>query len=247
MTEPGIAVPVLRLSAASTPATAALVYVGDGGIQGLDGPTESLLRALARLGLSVYLLEPRGIGETAPRPGEPGEVSILAEKWIPQHLRMLGTSLGALRAFDLTRGFELVRSETPGVPVMLMSHGFVGWAASLAAALDGQITHLCLDELRPSLEEFATTRTAKVPQAYAMPGILQLADVPELLQAARPHHVLILEPRDALGTPVAEAAWQRRYAPGWHRLELAPQVRCDLDSLKRHAALVDFFAQPPQG
>jgi hypothetical protein len=230
--EPDIVVPVLRLAVERS--EAALVFCCDGGTQGSDGQLEKLLRRVALGGVSVYLVEPRGLGETSP-----GTPSMVSDVWIPQHLRMLGTSLAGLRAYDLARVLEYVHGRQPEQPVTVMARGMVAWAAVLAAVLDGHVSALCLDELRPSIEEFATERTAKVPHAYAIPGILRLADIPQLVEASGASRVLLLDPVDCHGRHVARETWLRKYAPGWGGLNV--RVECCLDNLQWNARIAPFL------
>ncbi len=234
-TEPDIVVPVLRLTGPHPDRV--LVYCCDGGTASIDAPTERLLRVLARQGVAVVLADLRGLGETASQVGP----SMLHEIWIPQYLRMLGTSMGALRAYDLVRVAQYARECGAGLPVTLMARGMVAWSAALAAALDGGIHSLCLHELRPSIEQFALEPTAVVPHAYAIPGILGLADLPQLVQSAGVERALVLEPTDCFGRPVTGAQWDEHYSAAWRDAVPELQVECRLDSLGRHRALASFL------
>jgi len=166
---------------------------------------------------------------------------MLNSVWIPQHLRMLGTSVGALRAYDLLRTLEFVRTKHGNLPIALAARGMVAWSAVMAAALDGNVKALCLHEIRPLIEEFATERTARIPQAYAMPGILQLADIPLMLQAAGISKVLVVEPVDSLGRHISETEWREKYATAWASATAGLRVECHLDILRRHAVIADFM------
>jgi len=219
-----------------------LVHCCDDGIGSIGPGYERLLRHLAREGTTVYLVEPRGIGETDPlSPGNADPTAtMVAEVWIPQHLRMLHTSLAALRAYDLRRALEHVRADTSGASTTLMARGMVAWSAAIATALDGNVGALCLHELRPSIEEFACERTAKIPQAYAIPAILQLADLPQIVQGADVAKLLVLDPVDCLGRAVSEAQWEETYADAWKDAANDLRIVCHSDCLARSGAVSEF-------
>lgn len=240
-TEPGIVVPVLRLEGHKS--NAALLYCCDGGIGSIDSQEERLLRHLAGKGVAVYLTDPRGIGETEQLSHTEGSRNMLRDIWIPQYLRMLGTSLGAQRAYDLSRVLEYVRLRQGDMPVGLMARGMIAWSAVIAAALDGNVESLYLRELRPSIEEFATERTAVIPQAYAIPGILQIADLPELVKSGSVARVLVLDPRDSLDRSLTAERWHENYATAWSKAAPELKVECRLDSLQRHAIVARFLCE----
>lgn len=227
--EADVAVPVLRLAPANP--TAALIYCSDGGIPGVSAPDEALLRRLAGEGLAVYVVEPRGIGETRTRSLSMWDTTgQRSESWLAEYTRMLGTSLAALRAYDLMRALEYVYVREGQVPVSLWAQGWIGWSATLAAALTQSFTRLCLEDFHPSAEALTSEWTAVVPQAYVIPGLLQLADMPELLAAAGAERLLLLNPRDALGNLTAAVE-----APA------AGQVLTGPDVVTRTAALADLL------
>jgi hypothetical protein len=76
-----------------------------------------------------------------------------------------------------------------------------------------------------------------VPQAYAIPGILRLADLPQVVQAARAPEVLLLDPVDSLGQPIGAGPWRERYAAAWERAAASLQVVCGSESPTRHQAV----------
>lgn len=174
-------VPVLRLASQSP--RRAMAYVCEGGIQSLGAEREALLRHLALGGCAVYVVEPRGSGETRSRPFGPWDEGTRANVWLSHYYRMLGTSLGALRAYDIVRALEYVRSREGELPVGLMAEGFSGWAAVIAAALDGDVDRLCLESV-PDIEPFVTTWTQSPPQEYTIPGLLPLGDVADFAAAS---------------------------------------------------------------
>ncbi|MBI3923126.1 MAG: hypothetical protein HY318_17025 [Armatimonadetes bacterium] len=238
-TEPGIVVPVLRLE--GNKSSAALLYCCDDGMERIDSQEEKLLRHHAGKGTAVYLADPRGIGETEQLSQSEGGRNMLRDIWIPQHLRMLGTSLAAQRAYDLARVLEYVRGQQGDVPIALMARGMIAWSAVIATVLDGNVKSLCLRELRPSIEEFTTERTAVIPQAYAIPGILQFADLPDLVKAGKVKSALILEPFDSLNRPLTEEQWHGTYAASWSETTAQLSVVCRVDGLQRHAVLEDYL------
>jgi len=125
--EVGIVMPVLRI--APEQPSGGLVYCCDGGVESINQQDEMLFRKLAAKGLAVYLVEPRGSGETRSR--LLGATRQVTDSWLAEYLRMLGTSTAALRAYDLTRAFEYVRRRQSGVGIRLVASGLVCWSAVL--------------------------------------------------------------------------------------------------------------------
>lgn len=184
----------------------ALVYCCDGGIQSVTAEREALLRVIARGGCAVYVVEPRGTGETKSRQLAPWDPGWLTETWLSQYLRMLGTSLGALRAYDLVRALEHVRGREGKVPMGMWAEGSVGWSAVLAAALDREIDRLCLESVR-TIEEFVTTWTISPPEAYTIPGILQMGDIADFAASSGAELLAVDETGNRVGTNATMAAF----------------------------------------
>jgi hypothetical protein len=231
--ERDIYLPVLRLTGPETKRV--LVYCCDGGVQSVSAEDEALFRMLAAGGCAVHLVDPRGIGETATRRivgmGYP------TEAWVAVYMRMLGTSVAALRAYDLVRAVEYARFCEGDLPVTLMGRGMVAWSAILAAALQPGLAGLCLEELRPSIAAFATEWTLAAPDEYVIPGLLKLADVPELVAAAAAPQTLVLNPRDAAGNAVSATDWAAAYAPAWSAAGASAEALCLANRVERIAAL----------
>jgi hypothetical protein len=242
--EADLAVPFLRL--AGREPEAALMYCCDGGISAVGATDERLLRMLAAEGRAVYVVEPRGTGETTSRPLQVWDTTgRTTDQWLAEYTRMAGTSLAAQRAYDLSRALEYVRRREGEPPVALWAQGWVGWSAVLTAALTGGFAALCLEDLRPSAEALALEWTASIPQPYVIPGLLQLADVPELVAAAGADRLLLVAPRDALDRPLSSEAWQAGYAAHWAGLSLRPDVLIGATCVQRSAALAGFLGLPP--
>ncbi len=240
MAEPDIVVPVLRIAGGAQ--ERAVVYCCDEGIEGIGPADEALLRKAAAEGTAVYIVEPRGTGETRSRLLMRADRQ-RTESWLSQHLRMLGTSTAALRAYDLLRAFEYVRSrQGETVNLKLAANGWIGWSAVLAAALDEKVSGLCLEAVRPGIAQFATTWTARVPEAYTIPGILTLADIPQLVAASKAEEVVLLQPRDTSGERICPAAWESDHAQAWK--EAGDNIRVILrpDAVERNAVLWNFLA-----
>lgn len=200
-------VPVLRIAPEGP--RRAMIYCCDGGIASISPEREALLRAIARGGCAVYVVEPRGTGETKSRQLAPWDPGWLTETWLSQYLRMLGTSPGALRAYDLLRALEYVRAREGSLPVGLMAEGFMGWSAVLAAAIDRQVERICLDGV-PSIEKFVTTWTLSPPEAYTIPGILEMGDVADFAAVSGAKLLSVDEAADSVTTNAKIAGfWMR--------------------------------------
>jgi alpha/beta superfamily hydrolase len=182
-----------------------IIYCCDGGIESIGAEREALLRTLAARGIAIYIADLRGIGETRSRGFAPGDQGERAATWLSNYLRMLGTSLGALRAYDLRRVADYVRSREGAAPVGLWADGFVGWAVAIAAVLDGNIDRLCFESMPPNAVQHATKWTLSPPEAYTIPGLLRIGDIPDFVAASGALTLAISEMLDSV-TANAEIA-----------------------------------------
>jgi dienelactone hydrolase len=208
-TEPGVAVPVL-LFRPDAPAEGRpwVVYVGaDRALAAPGGEIERRLKA----GEAVALVEPRGMGETAPGvpdPAKPGFFGTDAkEAFLSFHLArpLLGQRaydlLQALRALEQPAGFTLIGVGNGG-PIVLH-----------AAALDDRIKGVEVERSVVSWSAVARGTIARDQLSSAVPGVLEDYDLPELATLIAPRPLTIRAALDAAGTPATQAALDVAYAP----------------------------------
>jgi cephalosporin-C deacetylase-like acetyl esterase len=206
-TEPGVQVPVL-LFRADSPAgnKPLLVYVGASReLAAPGGPIESRVKG----GESVALVEPRGMGETAPGGPRSAQRSGLGndtkEAFLALHLNrpLLGQRvydlLQAMRALDQKNGFHLT-----GV-------GSGATIALHAAAIQPKVAELRLERPIISWTAVASTPSKRGHLADVVPGVLWMYDLPELAATIAPRGLTLLSPVDPQGNPVDQQALETAY------------------------------------
>ncbi|MGA2630450.1 MAG: acetylxylan esterase [Terriglobia bacterium] len=202
-TEAGIVVPVRLISPQSgAKPLPAVVYLRD---RRGDRDTESLLAALARQGRVVAVADVRGFGETMsprnvsdprvdyfdPRDGMDSDFTYAAF--------FLGKSLAGMRVRDALGVAEYLRSRPEVDPkrVGITGRGWAGTIALFAAASDSQLAWAAVEGVPASFGEIATSELYSQPVSLTAPGVLKDFDLPDLLAAMAPRHVLVLNPTDA--------------------------------------------------
>lgn len=201
LTEPGISVATrLYRPTSKVSDSPIVVYVGaDQALAAAGGPIEQRVRS----GESVAMVDPRGMGETTPvAPGKTGYGRgpfgpDEREAFLALHLNrpLLGQRVfdlrQALRALDGGRGFHLI-----GV-------GLGGPVALHAATLDSQIKRLELGASLLSWTDAAQAKTTKNLLSSVIPGVLAAYDLPDLAAAFAPRPLVIRDPIDPAGLPLA--------------------------------------------
>ncbi len=174
-------------------------------------PTAVMAERMARLGEVVLELEPRKSLMKNTRGSYTGD-------WISaMQANLIGRNLPAMRAHDILRGVDLLRSLQDVDPgsVRGAARGVSGICLLLAAAADSRITGIWLDKtpysLRLALENSMTADLSEV----VMPGFVLQWDLDDLVKAMGKRKVIWTDPTNwmqrvvALGPP-----YQYRYVLG---------------------------------
>jgi dienelactone hydrolase len=161
-----------------------------------------LVEHLAAAGWVVAALDYRGAGETAGTVPQIGYGPGTPEYNLCNYSLFVGRPLAGMRVEDvrsvidfLERQPHLERSQ-----VALVGRGRGALVGVLAAALDVRIRWLVVEELLVSWvfpEEFVG-----IGLSYFIPRVLTVADMPQLVAAAAPRPVLVLNPVDGRRRPV---------------------------------------------
>ncbi len=207
MTEPGIQVPVL-LFRPETPATGKplVVYVGaDRTLAAPGGPIERRLKA----GEAVALVEPRGMGETAPatatsrRPSPFGVET--QEAFLALHL---GRPLLGQRVYDVLQALRALK-QPAGFRLIGVGEG--GLIALHTAVLDERVQAVEVEQSLVSWSAIARGTLSRDQLASVVPGVLAAYDLPDLAAALAPRPLTIRRPVDPVGEPVPRKELEQSY------------------------------------
>ncbi len=185
-TEPGIKVPALHfIPKGQKRETPLVVYLDEQGMKEAaksDGPIDKL----AREGVEVLTLDPRGMGETSP-----GKFSAKShygpnfkETFLSFHLNrpLLGQ-----RVYDVLTTIRSVAGKQR--PVHLVAVGMSGPIALHAATFDGRITQVVLSNSIPSWTKIVQTPVSYNQLSSVVPGALIVYDLPDLVRAMAPRKI----------------------------------------------------------
>jgi dienelactone hydrolase/pimeloyl-ACP methyl ester carboxylesterase len=210
--EPGVAVPALVFLPHDRVVGPPVIYVSDRGkaaVCGTDGPVEKLVKA----GRTVWAVDLRGWGETAPGPAPPAGVPTFGpaykESFIGMHLNrpLLGQRVYDLRA--VIRFAAVKQNE----PVDVIAAGAAGPVALHAAVLNDRIGAVTIDGSLISWDLVARTPVTSNQLAGVVPGALKVYDLPDLAGRIAPRRLTIVNPTDAYGVPAEKAVIDAAYQP----------------------------------
>ena len=202
--EQGVWLPALAFVPEKPGKDATLYLHADGKQAGAapGGPIEKLVRQ----GCVVLAVDLRGCGETQ-LAGGGGYAKFLGPEWADGFLAyMLNTSYLAMRAEDILRAARFLQGYESAKPrpVHLVSHGRVGPPALHAVALEP--ARFASAEFHRSLaawSEVVTTPMAVNQFVNVVHGALRAYDLPDLLATLPPEKSRVIEPLDALESPLA--------------------------------------------
>jgi hypothetical protein len=204
-------------------------------------PRERLrVESLLSQGHRLFVFDPRGLGavETRPLNSRDRWADEGTEFKLACDAMMLGGSTLGLRVFDALRGLAFLRQyeaggatmgSTPGsvcaasAPIGIYGLGFGALVGYLAAALDGRVASVTVEDMLVSYWILAHTRyySADLYRNWAVAwGTLAHFDLPDLLRCIAPAACRIINPRDAKGNIVDAATFRREF------LDVAAQGQC---------------------
>jgi pimeloyl-ACP methyl ester carboxylesterase len=178
----------------------------------LDGGKESLTEAEAlshlQQGHAVFAFDPRGMGETTPDRNH-DFLSALA----------LGRPMEGMRAWDVMRSVTYLQSRQDLGRVHLIARGSltVSMPGLLAAALDRRIASVSLCALPATLRQ---PMTAEGTDGLYLPGLLQLADLPDIMAMVAPRPLAFKAILDERLQPLGPDDAATALAPVRHVYEL---------------------------
>ena len=192
-TEPGVTLPLRKVSAAAVaPPSGILVVLG------ADPVLDVTAWAAAKPTWSVLCLEPRGIGTTQ----WPAASTVSCEDYLlAQGSAVLGRPMLGQWAGDVLRTVEHLARQHPGARLALYGEGVLALAAILAGALDDRIAAVGAADFLASYvwpDRFAD----QVGLTTFVPGVLRLGDVADWCGALAGRRLVISRPRNGAWTPL---------------------------------------------
>jgi cephalosporin-C deacetylase-like acetyl esterase len=203
--EPGIVLTSVMLYKSGlegkAPAVLVLLEEGTNGIP----QEESLIRSLAEDGRRVLLLDVRGTGGVRTRAINSRFYNSLHGTFFKlcYDSFMLGTSLLAMRVYDVTRGLDYLtsRGDIDPTNVSLYARRKMAIYGYLASVLDERVRAVQLEDMLISYENLVSTRLySRVwNEEIAVHGFLGAFDLVDLLPALHGREYRLVNPRDGEG------------------------------------------------
>jgi len=190
--------------------TAGVYFSGEGSnlctLLLLDNGTEDILKEfdLIRSFLSrgdVFVYDPRGIGSVKCR-----DINLHGfyeyygtEYKLNFDLIMLGTSMTALRVFDILRAFEYVKEVNPKATFSIAGKGVSSIYALFASVIDESVKEIYLEDILYSYEELISSRYYRYDSRLEIYGIARYFDIKDLISCISDRKVVLVNPRDSRG------------------------------------------------
>ena len=190
--------------------TAGVYFSGEGSnlctLLLLDNGTEDVLKEfdLIRSFLSrgdVFVYDPRGIGSVKCR-----DINLHGfyeyygtEYKLNFDLIMLGTSMTALRVFDILRAFEYVKEVNPKATLSIAGKGVSSIYALFASVIDESVKEIYLEDILYSYEELISSRYYRYDPRLEIYGIARYFDIKDLISCISDRNVVLVNPRDSRG------------------------------------------------
>lgn len=211
--EPGIIIPSLLLVPAHIEGREpAVIYVNS---KGKSGGVEEI-EALVKSGEVVLAIDARGWGETSPDASDEAHSfnALFPNYNAAMTSMLLGTSLVAQRAEDISRGIDLLsrRPEVDSEKIYGMGVGAGTVPLLHAAVLDSRLRKVILEDGMVSYEMVETSKIQYGIAESVIPGVLKSYDLPDLVAALAPRPTWIVDARDPLGYRAGMAKVRSQYA-----------------------------------
>ncbi len=176
-----------------------LLYLNNKGKDALLNE-EDMVQNLLRKGFSIFAVDLRGIGETAPGMEEKFW-DFLAGKPI------LGQRVTDIRAIVQWLSQPAINAKG----IYVWAEGLCGLHAALAASLKDAISGMVLEQPLLTFESIVTVRVSAFRHEIIAPGVLTKFDLPQVYQALCPAKVILLNPLAGDKSPVSKAHAKKVY------------------------------------
>jgi dienelactone hydrolase len=195
----------------SAPARRVLLLLGPAPVDAQAAPG-ARLRQLATSGWAIVALQTRGAdGRGEVKHSLVGDQDLLALRAM-----LVGRTLPGIRIDDTIAAVDWIARRFPGLPITLDGVGIMGPIALQAALLDARVGAVRLDDAPVSWRAAVSLPLARALPANAIPGVLAVYDLPDVIAALAPRRVDIVAPRDPLGASLSEQDFYRFVPPQSH-------------------------------
>jgi hypothetical protein len=235
-TGPGRIVPALLVEpGANRSRKKAILYVDDLGMKiasELHGPSNVTSATndvddLAKMGYTVLVLDPSGIGETASTWNSNSSYWFGPHEAVTWLALMVGKPLVGLRMDDILRGIDLLQQK--GLlydgKCLGFARGTVGVDMLHAAVMDQRIDGIAIEDGLISYGQVAESHIHRDIFGAVIPGVLGTYDLPDLVAALAPRPVWLLNLRSPVGNTVflRDARREYKYAASAYAAVGAPK------------------------
>jgi cephalosporin-C deacetylase-like acetyl esterase len=197
--EPGISVPALLfIPETGTSRKRSMILVNPRG----KAASAKEAEALAADGNVVLVPDLRGFGETQPM-SERRETSIrnFGDYGDSMTALLVGKTMTGMRALDVIRAVDVLvsRGEVDPSGITVAGRGVAAMPVLYAALFDSRISRVALDGMLTSYESVVSERLSRGIVEEIVPSVLRYFDIPDIVAAIAPRHVLILNGVNPLG------------------------------------------------
>lgn len=155
------------------------------------------LDQLARKGWTVFAIQARGAdGAEEIKSAVVGDQNLLALRAL-----LVGETLLGMRVEDAMAAIDWLSARGAG-PITLVGIGASGPVALHTAVLDPRVAAVRLENSQLSYYLAASAPLQRDLPAIALPGVLPVYDLPDLMAAIAPRPLTLLNPVDAVGQPL---------------------------------------------
>ena len=163
-----------------------------------------LIKTLAKKGYSLFIPDLRGIGAVAPRNTFATHGFFDMEYRLNCDAMMLGTSLTAMRVFDILRAREYLfsREDVHKENISLIGYGALANAALMAATLELRFKTIILSDLLWSYMDVVNTRLYHYDNKLMVNGLLKFCDIPGMIAAVSDRDLRLVNLKDAADDPL---------------------------------------------
>ncbi len=224
--EPGIAVPGVLLMPQERPSSLTIAVFGDGKDAHLDD--ERILKRLDK-GNGVYLIDPRGVGETISPHGDPDRYYDVyrQETGLTYTSFMLGKPLLGQRVYDVLRSLDGI-SAVCGAncpEIHLLGQGRAALMVLFAGALDERVESVTCDRMLVSYESLVVNKYFSHHPTSLIPNVLLSFDLPLVAGLIAPRPLVLDETVDPMKTVLPVASVRETYRPAESIYRMQGNVR----------------------
>jgi hypothetical protein len=135
---------------------------------------------------NVFIFDPRGIGAAKSHSVKKDLGTVYDTEYkLNCDALMMGTSLAALRIYDVIRACDYIKKRQEGIVLNIEGKGVCSFYALAAAILVNGVSCVYIKEPMPSFEELVKTKFYKNNNKYSIFSILKEFDMPWMIDELR--------------------------------------------------------------